>query len=368
MENVTCTSRQGMAKLLSRAQDGQDLSRQEIADLLGLTDPCEVEALYAAADRVRRKHVGDEIFLRGINEFSSHCRNNCLYCGLRRDNTGLERYRIPDDEIVDLARSMEREGCTTVVLQSGEDPFYTRDRMCAIISRIKGETSLAVTLSLGERTFEDYRAFRLSGADRYLLRHESASRPLYASLCPGRTLDDRIRCLAWLRDLGYEAGSGFMVGLPGQTVEDLADDVILIRELGADMVGIGPFIPHAQTPLGAHPAGDVNLVLKTVAVVRMVTRDANIPATTALGVLDKQSRKRAFHAGANVYMPVFTPHSYAKDYEIYPGKGLVSSDARKSLDAYREFFSSIGRPVGRGKGGRPGFQEKGTVCEKKTVN
>lgn len=361
MEKMICTSKTS-AEILLQAVNGEGLGREEIIRLLTLTDPLDIDELFKAADQVRQDYVGDEIFLRGIIEFSSYCRNNCLYCGLRRDNLEIERYRIPDDEILELARAIEARGCTTVVLQSGEDPFYTRKRLYGIISRITDETSLAVTLSLGERTYEDLHAFKAAGADRYLLRHETASRSLFASLCPGRSLDTRIECLHHLRELGYEVGSGCMVGLPGQTVEDLADDVMLIRKLNIDMVGIGPFIPHDQTPLKAHPAGDVDMVLKMVALVRLVTRDANIPSTTALGVLDKETRKRAFHAGANVFMPVFTPHSYAKDYEIYPGKGLVSSDARKTLDSYLEFFRSMGRPIGKGKGFRPGFRARTSLC------
>jgi biotin synthase len=354
-----------IAELLSKAENGEDLKKKEIVRFLSLSDPGEIQDLFHVADRVRKEYVGDEIFLRGIIEFSSHCRNNCLYCGLRRDNSEIEHYRIPEDEIVELARAIEAGGCTTVVLQSGEDPYYTQERLYRIISRIVDETSLAITLSLGERSYEDLRAFKAAGADRYLLRHETANPELFAKLCPGRSLDTRIQCLRNLRELGYEVGSGCMVGLPGQTVEDLADDIMLIRKLDIDMVGIGPFIPQAQTPLKDCPAGDVNMVLKMVAVVRLVTRDANIPSTTALGVLDKAIRKQAFHAGANVFMPVFTPHSYAKDYEIYAGKGLVSSDARKTMDSYLDFFRSIGRPIGRGKGFRPGCRVRNQLAREK---
>ena len=347
---MTCTSDTAQGMIL-RAEHGHELNRGKIIELLSLNDPADIDVLFQAADRVRKEYVGDEIFLRGIIEFSNYCRNNCLYCGLRRDNVDTGRYRMDDDEILGLARAIERRGCGTVVLQSGEDPHYTKDRMCGIISRIKDETALTVTLSLGQRSYEDLKAFRQAGAERYLLRHETASPKLYASLCPGRTLNDRIQCLRWLREFDYEVGSGCMVGLPGQTVEDLADDVLLIKELNADMIGIGPFIPHEHTPLRKHLPGDTLLVLKLLSVIRLVTRDTNIPSTTALGVLDGASRKKAFQAGANIFMPVFTPQDYAERYDLYPGKGDVKKADGAILD-FKAFFDSIGRPIGKGPGGR----------------
>jgi biotin synthase len=327
------------------------LSRDEIIKLLSLNTPSDIERLFQAADRVRKECVGDEIFLRGIIEFSSYCRNNRLYCGLRRDNLLVERYRMEDDVIVGLAKAIKSRGCSTVVLQSGEDPFYTREHIRRIIQGIKDGTGLAITLSIGQRTYEDYKAFREAGADRYLLRHETAYKNLYANLCPGRTLDERTQCLKWLKELDYEVGMGCMVGLPGQTAEDLADDVLLIKELGADMIGIGPFIPHEQTPLNDHAPGDTLLVLKMLAIIRLVTRDTNIPSTTALGVLDGASRKKAFEAGANIFMPVFTPQDYARRYDIYPGKGNVKK-ADGAIQDFKAFFDSIGRPIGIGPGGR----------------
>lgn len=327
------------------------LSRDEIIKLLSLNTPSDIEGLFQAADRVRKECVGDEIFLRGIIEFSNYCRNNCLYCGLRQDNLKAQRYRMEDDEILELAKSIQSRACSTVVLQSGEDPLYTRERMCRIIESIKDETGLAITLSIGQRPYKDYKAFREAGAHRYLLRHETANPKLYASLCPGRTLDERTQCLNRLRELDYEVGMGCMVGLPGQTIEDLADDVLLIKEHEADMIGIGPFIPHEQTPLNGQAPGDALLVLKMLAIIRLVTRDTNIPSTTALGVLDEASRKKAFEAGANIFMPVFTPQDYARRYDIYPGKGKVKK-ADGAIQDFKAFFDSIGRPIGIGPGGR----------------
>lgn len=337
--------------LIARAEEGLGLARPEIVHLLSLDDPAEIEALYQAADRVRRRCVGDEVHLRGVIEFSNHCRNNCTYCGLRRDNAKLARYRMEDDEIVECALGIAEGPCGTVVLQAGEDPAFTAERLCGIISAIRARTPLAVTLSVGRWPYEDLKAFRDAGASRYLLRHETANASLYESLCPGRRLSDRIECIRHLKRLGFETGMGCMVGLPGQTVEDLASDILLMQEMDADMIGIGPFIPHGDTPLAGHPPGDAEMVLKMLAVTRLVTRDTNIPATTALGVLRAEARKRAFFAGANVFMPVYTPKKYAPDYQIYPGKA-VSVHEDMPLQEVVDYFSSIGRPIGAGHGAR----------------
>lgn len=348
--SATCASE--VSSLISGALRGDDLGRDEIAFLLSIEGPGERRALYQAADCVRKARVGDEVFLRGIVEFSGHCRRNCHYCGLRAQNRGAARYRIPEDAIVSRAHDLKNMACTTIVLQSGEDPYYDTDRVCRLVERIKAETALAVTLSIGERSYDEYRAFRQAGADRYLLRHETASRELYRALHPGRGLDERIRCLQWLKELGYETGSGCIVGLPGQSVRDLAGDVLLLRELDIDMIGIGPFIPHPGTPLGGYEAGSPDLVLKMTAVLRLVTGDTNIPATTALGVLDPTARALAFQAGANVFMPNFTPDPYTARYEIYPGKPRGVETFSGIYGDHASFFEGIGRVIGRGYGNR----------------
>lgn len=350
---MTCTSDDRVfAGLVEDLAAERSFTLAEIEALLSVTEPRETSRLFDAADRVRRECVGNEVHLRGIIEFSNHCVNNCLYCGLRRGNKTLVRYRMGDDEILQAAATAKAAGCPTVVLQSGEDPFYTRERMCSLILRIVDETGLVVTLSVGQRPFDDYEAFRKAGAQRYLLRHETSNPELFARLCPGKDLEQRLACIAHLKGLGFETGMGCMVGLPGQTVRDLAKDILLMKELDADMIGIGPFIPHASTPLGHHKAGEVNMVLKMVAVTRLVTRDTNIPATTALGVLDQNSRLKAFEAGANVFMPTFTPETYAASYEIYPGRGEARRVEAASAD-FRSFIDGLGRTVGTGPGGRP---------------
>ncbi len=337
--------------LIGAACRGEDLSREDLTLLLGLEDAGSLGALGAAADTVRREAVGDAVYLRGIVEFSNFCRQNCLYCGLRRDNRDIARYRMEEDSVLATVHRIRDRDIGTVVLQSGEDPSYTRSDLCRIIGRIKDETGLAVTLSVGERSRDEYRAFREAGADRYLLKHETASPELYRQLRPGCELEQRLRCLKDLRDLGYEVGAGNMVGLPGQTPEILADDLLLLRSLDADMLGIGPFIPHPGTPLAGLPGGDLEKTLRVLALARLLTRNTNIPATTALGTLHPEGRIRALRAGANVVMPDFTPEALRARYDIYPGKSAVP-DGDILLARLREDMIPLGRQIGAGPGGR----------------
>ncbi len=354
---MTCISE--TASLLVRARQERSLGREEVIRLLSLDSPEEKEFLFREADAVRKECVGDEIYLRGIVEISAFCRRNCHYCGLRAQNSEVRRYRMEDDDILSRARALKEKSCMTVVLQSGEDPFFRRDSLCSLIRRIKEETGLAITLSIGERPYEDYRAFKDAGADRYLIRHETASPELYRTLHPGYELEDRIACLKMLKDLGFETGSGFIVGLPGQRVDDLADDILLVKKLDIDMIGVGPFIPHPGTPLGNHGPGSTDMVLKVIAVLRLVTGDTNIPATTALGVLDPGAREKAFFAGANVFMPNFTPEPYAERYEIYPGKGPeAGAIAHASDGGFEALFEDIGRPVSTWYGYRKRIMNK----------
>lgn len=352
MERQTSVPEMKTPDLIAKALREEALRSDEIVRLLELSDPGEIKMLFNAADIMRKRYAGDGIYLRGIVEFSNHCKRNCHYCGLRAPNRDVGRYRIPDDEIVSLADRISKAGCTTIVLQSGEDPYYDRQRLCTLIERIKKQTGLAITLSLGERPYEDFRAFKDSGADRYLLRHETSNESLYASLHKGYSLENRLQCLRWLKQIGYETGSGCIVGLPGQTTHDLARDILLLKEYDIDMIGMGPFIPHGSTPLAGHPPGDTTLVLKMIAAARLVTKDTNIPATTAIEVLDPLARKEAFSCGANVYMPVFTPQAYASEYEIYPGKNIAATAQGSVIKSYKEYFSSIGRHIGNGYGFR----------------
>ncbi len=340
--------RERFLKILQAGEEGEELSSADLEFLLSAEDPEEDQALFQTADRVRQKKMGDEVHLRGIVEFSNICAQNCLYCGLRRDNHRLRRYRMTPGEILDCAREALEAGLKTVVLQSGEDPWFTRDRLSGLIRRIKEETGLIVTLSVGERPAGDYRAWKQAGADRYLLKQETASPALFARLRPGRTLTERLDSLRALRGLGYEVGSGNMVGLPGQTAKDLVADIQLFKEWDFDMIGIGPFIPHPSTPLAGSPPGDLQRSVKILALTRILTGDPHLPATTASGVLDPQGRKKALLAGANVVMPDITPLKYREHYEIYPGK----RQSQGGMEPLILMINSLGRVIGQGAGNR----------------
>jgi biotin synthase len=328
-------------KLIGKAQDGKDLNRKEIIQLLSLPAKYSPE-LFSAADKVRKEQVGDEIFLRGIIEFSNHCERNCLYCGLRKGNANLSRYRMSEDEIIATTEQIKNTGVPTVVLQSGEDSFYSQDIVCRLIERIRKETDLIITLSIGERALNDYKAFQQAGANRYLLKHETASLELYRYLRPGCEWEYRLQCLRRLKELGFETGTGNMVGLPGQTPEILADDLLVMKLLDADMLGIGPFIAHPDTPLAGIGNDDLELTLRVLALVRLITRNTNIPATTALATLHPQGRLLALQAGANVVMPDFTPEIYKTRYDIYPGRTDVGP-AVEIIIRLEKDFQSIGR-------------------------
>jgi biotin synthase len=297
-----------------------------------------------AADQVRAASVGEEVHLRGLIEISSFCRRNCLYCGLRRDNRKLTRYRLAPEEIIGAAEYGAKLGYKTVVLQSGEDLAFTAEQMAEIIQEIK-KYNLVVTLSLGERHPEEYYLWRKAGAERYLMRHETAAPELYRKLHPGQSYEQRISLLKILKSLDYQVGTGFIVGLPGQTPETLLADLALLRELNPEMAGIGPFIPHPATPLGDCPGGALQLTLLMVALARLILPRALIPATTALGSIDPLGREAALQAGANVLMPNLTPSIYRPRYEIYPNKICLTETAGDCRNCTLKRIESLGRRV-----------------------
>jgi biotin synthase len=297
----------------------------DIELLLNAADPDETAMLFTEAARTRDEACGRRMVLRGLVEFSSYCGNTCRYCGLNRTNGKLERYRLSADEILESANLVAKAGIRTIVFQSGEDGTDAI-ALADIVREIKTRYDMAITLSVGERTRADYATWKDAGADRYLLRIESSDAELYASLHKGRTLATRLRCVNDLMDLGYQTGSGIMVGPPGQTTRHIARDILFFAERDFDMIGIGPFIPHPDTPFRDAKAGDVLLTLKTVALTRLVNRNAWLPATTALGSMDRDYRVDALKAGANVVMPNFSPAPVKKKYEIYPGKRCVSEN------------------------------------------
>lgn len=342
------------------------LNREEVLKWLHETDPARLAELYGQADAVRKTCVGDEVHLRGLVEISNYCVQNCEYCGLRRENADATRYRMHADEVIACAHEAARRGYGTLVLQSGEDYGLTQEWITDIVRRIKAETPLAVTLSFGERPLEDFIAWRNAGADRYLLKFETSDDELYARIhppLPGKTYSRR-DMLRKLIEMGYEGGSGVMIGLPGQTWDTLADDLLLFCELELDMIGAGPFLPHPQTPLGMEgasvllPSGEQvpsteEMGYKVVALTRLLCPDANIPSTTALASMNREEgRKLALQRGANVVMPNLTPAQYRRCYEIYPEKLCFHEDARVEHELLLQMLASIGRPIGRGPGGR----------------
>lgn len=323
------------------------LDKSAIIELL-TTAP--TDELYRRADDVRREAVGDAVHLRGLIEFSNICRNDCLYCGIRRGNRQVQRYRMTDEELVETAKRATALGFQTIVLQSGEDMHFDQARMCHIIEQIK-RLDVALTLSVGERDYEDYKAFRDAGADRFLMRIETTDRDLYNRLNPGMSWERRHECLLMIRDLGYELGSGIMVGLPGQTVESIADDLLYLKDIGIDMAGIGPFIPHPETPLAGEAGGTLEQALRTMAIMRILMPDINIPATTAMESLHPQGRIMALQAGANVVMPNVTEGEYRRLYELYPGKICVNDTPAHCRSCIGLKIRSIGRTIGQGRGG-----------------
>lgn len=317
-------------------------SKNKIINIL--KDDSKNEWLFSLADNVRKENVGDAVHLRGLVEFSNICKCSCKYCGLRSENKKIERYRILKDEIVQIVSDAVDLGYKTIVLQSGEDGYYSRDKIVEIIKAIK-DFDVALTLSIGEKSFDDYKAFKDAGADRYLIRIETTDRNLYAQMHPYADFDNRIRCLKDLKTLGYEVGTGCLVGLPNQTIESLADDILFFSEIKADMVGIGPFIPHPETPLKNEKAGSFTLALKVMALTRILLPDINIPATTAMETLNPDGRIIALKSGANVVMPNITKTQYRAKYEIYPNKICLNDSPDKCRGCIGAKIKSIGRYV-----------------------
>jgi biotin synthase len=342
------------------------LTLKDILAWLREDNPERLNTLWGWADETRRLNVGDTIHLRGLVEISSRCGRQCAYCGLRAGNDSLTRYRMQPAEIMESARQAVALGYGTVVLQAGEDFGLTCQWVTDVVRQIKSETPLAVTLSLGERTNAELEAWRNVGADRYLLRFETSDPELFELIHPRRDqrAAGRIPLLRHLKQLGYEVGSGIMVGLPGQTYESVARDIDLFRELDLDMIGLGPFIPHPQTPLGSgelkpfvSPQQQVPnselIVYKAVALTRLVRPDANIPSTTALATINKRNgRELGLQRGANVLMPNLTPVKYRKLYQIYPDKACIEETGVACNGCLRSRIHAIGRRIARGHGGR----------------
>lgn len=317
------------------------LVKPEAGCLTALLEQQDFREVFSLADQVRARHKGDEVQIRAILEFSNHCRRRCRYCGLNAENRLCERFRMEPEEMIQAAHEAFMAGYRTLVLQSGEDPYFTPERLGGIIREIKKDP-IAVTVSCGELDREAYAFLKRCGADRYLLKHETADPELYASLHPCGTLDQRVTCLRELKSLGFETGSGFMIGLPGQTCGTIAQDLLLLKDIPCDMAGIGPFIPHPDTGLKDLSPGSTELTKRAVALCRILLPDCNLPATTSLGVLDASEKNNIFSCGANVVMRKITPTRYKKLYEIYPAQ-LGETDIAAQRRDLEEQIRALGR-------------------------
>lgn len=334
-----------MNNLVDKLFETGDLSNDELKILIE-SDEFN-EPLAEAADIRRRENYGDKVYIRGLIEFTNYCRNNCYYCGIRRDNKKAERYRLTKDEILLCCDEGYRLGFRTFVMQGGEDPYYTDEMICDIVSKIKSRyPDCAVTLSIGEKPRESYQAFFDAGADRYLLRHETADPEHYGKLHPeAMSLENRKRCLFDLKEIGYQVGSGFMVGSPYQTMENLISDLHFLQKLQPDMIGIGPYITHADTPFAEFKSGDVMLTLRLVSILRLMFPYALIPSTTALGTIHPQGRELGLKAGANVVMPNLSPVSVRKLYSLYENKICTGEEAAQCRGCLERRVESAGYKI-----------------------
>lgn len=332
-------------KLAEKLITNHELTKEEYIRLLEQADSQEVrERLAKEAVNIRKHYYEDKVYTRGLIEFTNYCKNNCYYCGIRRGNQNAVRYRLNKEEILSCCENGYELGFRTFVLQGGEDPYFTDERMIDIIRAIKtGYPDCALTLSIGEKSYESYRLFREAGADRYLLRHETATDSHYRTLHPDEmSLAVRKQCLYDLKSLGYQVGAGFMVGSPGQTLENLSEDLCFLKELEPQMVGIGPFIPHHDTRFASEKAGSVELTLFLLSIIRIILPKVLLPATTALGTMDPRGREKGLLAGANVVMPNLSPVKNRKQYDLYDNKICTGEEAAECRGCLGRRVDSVG--------------------------
>lgn len=329
------------------------LSFRDIHNMLAAADSASVMSLLAKADDVRKQTVGDDVHIRGLIEISNHCRRNCLYCGLRSGNKNIQRYRIEEDRLLSIVGQLARRGVKTAVIQGGEDPAISPDRICRLVEKIKSSYDIAVTLSLGEYSRADYAAMSNAGADRYLLRHETTDEELHNKLRPDSSYARRRDCLEWIKESGMQTGAGMMIGLPGQTIESIVGDILFMKSLGVHMAGIGPFIPDPSTPLVNEAPGDFDLTMRALAATRIAIPSLLLPATTATGVLRESGRADALRCGANVLMVNATPDELRELYMIYPNKNRNEPVEDDPFRTAEDMIISIGRTVGRDYGHSP---------------
>jgi biotin synthase len=339
-----------ITRILENIQQGY-INKNELVYLLSLEEEAEKKILFSKAEDVCNTIYGKKVYIRGIIELSNYCKKNCNYCGIRRDNSAQIRYRIEPDEALHLAVDAYKAGYRTVVIQSGEDRC-SAEKLTKLIAAIKKKVDIVITLSVGEYPESVYQQWKHAGADRYLLRIETTDPELFSSLHPDDDLTSRTQCLFALKRLGYEVGTGIMIGLPGQTLNSIAADIIFFRELDADMIGVGPFIPHEDTPLALCTSQEFDLTLKVVAITRLLNPDANIPETSAMVTLDPEGREKALQVGANVIMPNFTPQDYRSYYKLYNNKICINEGSNKCRHCVDSIAHKAGKQIIIDKGFR----------------
>lgn len=332
-------------QMIEKLYTEHTLNKEEYIKLLSMfKNPKIGEIIREKALELRYKYYGNKVFTRGLIEISNYCKNNCFYCGIRNGNQNCNRYRLSEDEILECCLEGYQLGFRTFVLQGGEDAYFTDERLTECVQKIKSRfPECAITLSVGERARESYERLKKAGADRYLLRHETANRGLYNSIHPKEmSFENRRKCLVELKELGYQVGAGMMIGIPGQTIEMLAEDLLFLQELQPHMVGMGPFIPHHDTIYAEKQAGSVELTLYLISIVRLILPKALIPATTALGTLEPKGREKGLLAGANVVMPNLSPINYRKSYELYDNKICTGEESAQCVECITDRVKSIG--------------------------
>ena len=336
-----------MQDIVKKLSEAHSLTLEEYRTLVEGYNEENAKLLAELAVRVRKEHYSNKVYIRGLIEISNCCKNNCLYCGIRRDNRDCERYRLEKDEILSCCDEGYALGFRTFVMQGGEDAYYSDDRLCEIISEIKNKYSnCAVTLSLGERSYDSYKRLYLAGADRYLLRHETADPEHYSKLHPkDLSFDVRMTALENLKEIGYQVGCGFMVGSPYQTSLTLAKDLKFIEEFKPQMCGIGPFIPHKATPFANESVGSVDFTCYLLSIIRLIHPKILLPATTALGSIEENGREKGIMAGANVVMPNLSPYNYRKKYELYNNKLYGNAESAQAIDDLKKRMSAIGYEI-----------------------
>ena len=344
-------------QIVDEIKENRTITISQLRHILGSTDPEDAEYLFQAARDVSDRVFGKDVYLRGLVEFTNYCKNDCYYCGIRCSNQNAQRYRLGEEQILSCCSMGEKLGFRTFVLQGGEDPYFTDERICRIVEKIKeSHPDCAVTLSIGEKSYESYQAFWKAGADRYLLRHETADNKHYGMLHPAALSgENRKKCLYHLKEIGFQVGCGIMVGSPYQTIDHIYEDFVFMQDLQPHMIGIGPCIPHQDTPFRDQPQGSVNRTLRLLAMLRLLFPKVLLPATTALGTADPKGREKGILAGANVLMPNLSPTDVREKYLLYDGKICTGEEAAECNACLKRRMERIGYHVADGRGDHPDF-------------